>query len=131
MTKEINNLPIIIIVSDPWDFVTKNGSGPFRACILTSNKDESDRLRALIKMDIPIIYNNLRYEYLIAESRYYQPAIDEIINGGKIPCSLTVIPYEKATSQSPTDLSWWRGGGNLRATIEIVKTIANKETLAQ
>jgi hypothetical protein len=122
MKNNIENISIKIIVSDPWDFVTAEGSGPFRAQIIKTTKEESGRLRALIKLDTPIMFDKLTYEYLVAENRHLQHPLDEIVSGTKIPCSLTVTSPERAKSSNPTDLSWWRGGGTLTATIELDST---------
>ena len=65
-----------ILVSDPWEFGTEVGTGPFLARIekvfssrLIAVSESTSEERILLHLDKPFGYNGLKCEYLIASSR--------------------------------------------------------------
>lgn len=126
MIENINGMSIEIIVSDPWDFVTVNGSGPFLGKILetgtiqpTSSWGSSSSL--FIKLDKILVFRGVVYEFIIASPRYKENEIESLIEGKIIDCAMIRIPKEKVTSISLFDLNWWRGGHGLQGTIRLIK----------
>lgn len=113
-------MKISIVISEPWDFVTEQGSGPFKASVIQIGIDpwNQGQKALLIYLDTPFIYKGVNYKYLIVTSRYDSDDVSSLVSNSSINCNFVGIPKEKATGPNAFDLSWWRGGlaliGNLR-----------------
>jgi hypothetical protein len=69
-----------LVVSDPWDFVSAVGSGPFEAQIVeTEGAVTIDK--ALIKLAEPLDYAGNVIEYLVATPRHTNQTLDAISDG--------------------------------------------------
>ena len=120
--KELEGLSISIIVSDPWDFCTAHGTGPFRAKILrTGRDDETGHLKALIELDHPLVFQAVEYRYLVSEDASYERPLESLLARSEADCGMAVISQERVDSSNPLDLSWWRGGPALTGTIKIAE----------
>lgn len=113
---DINDMKIALIISDPWDFYSKNGPGPFTANILQIKNED-----ILIRLIKTIKFKENVCEYFIVRSRYETNFIEELIKGETIPVNLTMINDKNAKENDPFDLSNWRGGIGLIGTINIMK----------
>lgn len=111
---------ISIVVSDPWDFGTVHGTGPFVGVVLAEKGFEEDISRnALIKLDAPLEYKGVLCEYFVADARSQGDSLGSISGRKTVPCALTQVPEEHIQSHDPFDLSWWRGGIALLADISV------------
>jgi hypothetical protein len=107
---------VAILVSDPWDFVTEHGTGPFRATVLQlSDSDPGGSI--LVQLQNPLVYKGIRCEYIIVSPRYDGEDILSLASGKFLCCSLTQLPADRVDSADPFDLSWWRGGIGLLGSI--------------
>jgi hypothetical protein len=109
-----------IIVSDPWEFGTVHGTGPFIAKVLQIGIDQyiPGKELLLLQLKTPLIYQDVTCEYFIASPRLEGGDIKALVaKGDEVYCSLIRIPAERATSKNPFDLSWWRGGIGLIGTL--------------
>jgi len=113
MSSKLNNLVIKLTVSDPWEFCTENGEGPFSATIVSTDEHES----ILLKLENSLKYDGHDCEYFVASPRHEGVQI-ESLEKNELDCNMKLIPKDKAESDNPFDLSWWRGGLGLIATIE-------------
>ena len=94
-----------ILVSDPWDFCSECGSGPFHAVV--------DRVRQgtlLVRLDSPVSYHGARLEYLVVSPRYAGGIEQSLLAGQVVPVGMTWIDGTGVSEKDPFDLSWWRGG---------------------
>jgi hypothetical protein len=113
---------IDIVLVDPWDFVTVNGSGPFVADVLQFGHDSSTKTPALLlELHLPLKCAAEECKFFMATARHDGVALAELETGKRIVCNLTVIPEEKAKSPNPFDLSWWRGGTAVIADLSLHK----------
>lgn len=118
------NMEVELIVSDPWEFCTELGAGPFNARILQVGKsqDVPDKDAVLIQLLSPVTYREVTCEFFVASPRHENETLQSLGEGREVSCGLTVIPVDRAHSPNPFDLSWWRGGvgliGTLRAGTE-------------
>jgi hypothetical protein len=124
---DLANAKVSLLISDPWDFVTDHGSGPFLGQILQVGPDywlEKFANRSgktiLIQLSTPLTIEGTRYEYLIASPRHETGDISQLLQGLEVICGISCIPQERATGSTPFDLSWWRGGIGLIGTVKIV-----------
>jgi hypothetical protein len=122
MTKAaLEGLEVIIVVSDPWEFGTAHGSGPFLATVLQVGPKhwDSGTDAILLRLETPLVYEGITCEYFIASPRLDGGDIKALARGTEVDCTLTRIPADRAMSANPFDLSWWRGGiglvGSLRS----------------
>ena len=105
---------IEIIVSDPWDFVTDHGGGPFAAVV---DRIESDRL--LVHLDLSIEYGGQAFDYLVVSPRAECDDIADLAVAGRtINCGLVGVSSGAARSNHPCDLESWRGGLALLGSIK-------------
>ena len=118
MNKKLEGMSVTIMVSDPWEFGTVHGVGPFKAKVVKIGKGESGQLKALLRLDMPIAFEGVRYEFLVAASRSVSQPIEGLAHGSSAFCSMIAISPEQANSSKPLDVSWWRGGGALIGSIE-------------
>ena len=113
-------LPIKITVSQPWDFGTMHGTGPFAGQILFVGSDPNrseKRAAALVKLDKPLLFEGVTCEFFVAQPRLKNQSIETITSGAPVECGLTCISTERARSADPLDLSWWRGGVGLTGSL--------------
>lgn len=116
---DLSGTRLRVIVSEPWEFVTAHGAGPFRGTILQTGPNEwSPGTEAiLLQLKGPLIYEGVTCEYFIACPRVEGENVNALAVGQEIHCALTRIPSERANSPNPFDLSRWRGGVALVATL--------------
>lgn len=117
MSSKMQDKKIEIIVSDPWEFGTIHGTGPFLAEVLK----EKDNEALLIKLDKALEFEQVQCQYFVASPRLEGDSISDIPRGKTVGCNLTRITKEHANSADPFDLSWWRGGVGLIASLSIAK----------
>lgn len=104
-----------IIVSDPWEFEAETGSGALWAKIYQVGEKDS----LLLQIESPIKYKNTVCEYFVASPRLVGEVISSVQSDVGMFSSLTLIPPDRIKSENPFDLSWWRGGIGLIATVKI------------
>lgn len=118
---ELDGMSVQLIVSDPWDFVTAAGSGPFRAGIV--ELDGSSPTRMLPKLKTPIEYRNIRCEFLVASPRHADDLPANLLIGRAIHVNVLCIGRSEIEKGDRFG-SGWRG--RLALIAELRKT-DNKE----
>ncbi|MCK5001079.1 MAG: hypothetical protein KAS23_16160 [Anaerohalosphaera sp.] len=96
------------IASDPWDFVTAVGSGPFEGLVSGVCQDKDS---ILVKLNEPLVFKDSVAEYLVISPRHQGYPLKGIMKGQEVCCGMMGITKEQAESDDPCDTSWWRGGG--------------------
>lgn len=119
MDCKLCGMRVCLTVSDPWDFCTEHGSGPFYGTILKVGRNpwdtQTDAL--LIQLIPPINYMKTLCEYFISSPRTKNDSVSNLLNCSEINCGLVQISSAHANSQDPFDLSWWRGGISVEGTL--------------
>ena len=105
----MNPVPILITISDPWDFGEAVAWRPVLGELLQTQTGDHGG-RALIKFDQQISYRGKVYRYAVASPRHVDRYITEIESGKSVDCALTGISDEQAESNNAMDTSRWRGG---------------------
>jgi hypothetical protein len=112
------NMLVEILVSDPWDWCTVIGGGPFDAKILKWKIDKGGQaVEMLLSLLIPRTYKGVECAYFVGSPRHEEDRLEDILRGRELPCDLVCIPKDRANSTDPFDLSWWRGGIGLICTV--------------
>lgn len=94
---------IDVEISDPWDFGTAHGTGPFQGCLIkffASQEYGADKL-GVVKLDEPLDFQNMRYEYLLVQSRHVDTQVAEIENGKRVLCNLSAISEASTNATDP------------------------------
>ncbi len=119
MQKQLKGMRVVLTVSDPWEFGTAHGTGPFFAAIIgvdmTGDYGDIGK-RLLLRLATVIVFEGTSCEYLVAQPRFRGDTLLALPEK-PVNCNLTAISAERAVSSSPLDLSWWRGGVVLIATV--------------
>jgi len=96
----------ILEVSDPWEFGSEHGAGPFAASIDTASPQG-----LILKLASPLTYKGLIFRSVVATARHDDKPLDTITDHGFTPVNLTPIPLHQDTS--PEDAfgaaAQWRG----------------------
>ena len=92
-------------VSDPWEFGTEHGCGPFQATIFRA----SSRC-VLIRLDTPLTFDGTRYEYIVVAPRHDNVSLSDLETGERISCNM----YQGSPNASVADpesfgIKRWRG----------------------
>ncbi len=115
LLKELINRKVVIGVSDPWDFYTEHGDGPFLATVVAVS-DEAILLRLLKQMT----YGGVEFLHLVALPRHVGMGLTQMTNAVAVPVNLTPVPISTSGSEPDayfnTAAAWrrWHLIGGLR-----------------
>lgn len=101
MTKELIGWRILVMISDPWDFVTHNGVE--HEGVISSVKwlDVNNRWRISIHLDKPLVSRELRQDVLYAYPRQIGSTLDHIIDGKTVSVNISDVRDEAHAMPSP------------------------------
>ena len=88
------------MISDPWDFGTACGVGPFRGRVIDSGTKkiaDEDVQRALVTLDRPINYLNTNHVSAICSVRHEGASLEELEAGLDLSVNITLLPTEAKT----------------------------------
>ena len=74
------------MISDPWDFGTECGVGPFFGSVTDLEPE-----RVLVLLEHPIKYSNAVYMSAKAQVRHEGTSTDDLNRGGRIPVNITLL----------------------------------------
>ena len=113
---------VTLTISDPWDFGTTHGNGPFPATVVDVTPGRGSRGGALlVRLVEPIAYQGNVCEYLIATPRSQEEDLEKLNRDEGVSCGFVSISPQGAKSTAPFDLTWWRGWGTLLGVIHSVQ----------
>jgi len=87
-----------IFVSDPWEFGTECGVGPFDAVITEAQTDA-----LLLKLQVPIEYRGAHLQTVVARARHAHGTIDPLTSEGRLAANLTFLRDLVTTLSQVTD----------------------------
>ena len=91
---------VALMISDPWDFGTECGVGPFYGRVTDSGTKriaDEDVQRALVTLDRPINYSNTKHVSAICSVRHEGAALEDLDTGSKVSVNITLLPKEAKT----------------------------------
>lgn len=117
---ELVGLAIDLVVNEPWDLTSSDGSVRFagiiaKAVTFASGADDE---RLLIRLLKEAEWRGNSYGSFVASHRHNHGFADDLLRGYPVECSLVAVSEEAVLSSDPVDTSDWRGGLAIRATIE-------------
>jgi len=102
---------VVLSLSDPWELGEALGWRPIRGVVTHQELDSW-----LIKIDAPFVHSDLEYQYVVISARHSGASLDQL-RSQQVPCNVVRTTPERAQSETPCDVSWWRGGGAIIGTI--------------
>jgi hypothetical protein len=90
-SKNIIGSRIALFVSDPWEFGTECGSGPFPGIII-----DKDGIKVLILLASKISYGGRKFPACICTPRHQGKDIMDILSGEKIAANMMLISTNAA-----------------------------------
>jgi hypothetical protein len=93
-----------ITVSDPWDFGSACGVGPFSGRI-----SDADSQRVLIILDAPIRYLGEIYSSVTCRVRHEGVSIDNLGAGAPVSVNIVFLPAEPASFDQIVDDQFRKG----------------------
>jgi hypothetical protein len=96
-----------VLVSEPFELAGRS----VEAAVISSGvaADAPGVLSVLLRVREPIQIGGTAWEYFVARPAQSRN-LAEVATRETVEAALTAVPKERATSSSPLDLSWWRGG---------------------
>jgi hypothetical protein len=98
---------IEIEISDPWEFSSSHGTGPFQGRLMSFFESEAygmDKL-GVAKFDTLLDCQGGRCDHLLLQSRYVDFPIVEVENGNNVICNLSAISEASAQGTDPMSAS--------------------------
>jgi len=86
---------IAIVPTDPWDFVTENGTGPFSGTVTAVGK-LNQAAAVIIRLDRPLAYKGKSAELLLASTRQPSSGFAATPSPGAVFCNVASISDDEA-----------------------------------
>lgn len=87
-TSSLHNLAVSITVSDPWEFGTECGTGPFAGIITDVSSD-----RLIIRLSAPIAYRGKSLRTVLARPRHAND-LPATVGSGRLLANLILVPLD-------------------------------------
>lgn len=81
-----------LVPTDPWEFVTSTGSGPFGGTV--TNVDSAERETIVIRLDNPIHYEGVEAHFIEASTRHVGDKFESLF-GGTVFCNVMSLTNEE------------------------------------
>jgi len=94
---------VVLKLSDPWDMGESLGWPQIAGVVVKEGESW------LIEIDQPFEYGGVEYRFVVVQARHVGKVLNDSVSED-LPCNMTRIASERAASEDPCDLSWWRGG---------------------
>lgn len=91
-------IEVLVFVSDPWEFGTECGVGPFPARIMDVRTDA-----LLLELRVPIEYGGARLQTLVATARHAPGTIALLTSEGRLAANLAFLRSPITTLSQATD----------------------------
>ena len=95
---------VVLKLSDPWEM-----GEALRWTAISGSVVHIDHGCWLIEIDRPFVYDSAEYRFLVVSPRHEGKSLSMAVSDS-IPCNMIRTTPEHASSKSPCDVSWWRGG---------------------
>ena len=116
---------VVFGVSEPWDFSTEHGVGPFPALVKAASQDA-----LLLELPALISYKGVRFDYLVATPRHVDKDLSQATDMVAIPANLTPVPAETIKGNEPLEFfkaaTAWRQW-HLVGGLQMAKSVPGSE----
>gem|GEM_PF-6760079 len=92
---------VALYASDPWDFVTENGRGPFLADIVRTDFSKRPGVSSwLVKLMAPLGRGEDAYTHALVSARHVGDKLEEIYSGRDLPTNVQLLTTHQLASDS-------------------------------
>jgi hypothetical protein len=102
---------VVLRLSDPWELGEALGWPAILGTVI-----HSDGCAWLVEIAKPFTYANVEFRFLVVSPRYEGSLLASAAIEA-VSCNMTLTTPERARSELPCDLSWWRGGHAMVGTM--------------
>ena len=102
---------VVLRLSGPWELGEALGWPAIRGTV--THREES---AWLVEIDKPFTYATMEFRFLVVSPRLQGSPLASAASEAVL-CNMTLTTPERAFSDSPCDLSWWRGGHAMIGTM--------------
>jgi hypothetical protein len=118
MRTATGKVKIKVVIGEPWELAGTADAEPLLAEVLdVAPRGDEGEAAILIRLKQRFRHEGAEGEYFVATSRYEGDDLLDLLNGRSIVSNLTAITASQAQSADPLDLTGWRGGLVLVATM--------------
>ena len=111
-----------VLVSDPWEWGTEVGVGPFGAEVIRICEDENGHIKMLLaRLVAPVQYEGQVCQILLVVRRLAGQELTSILGGEEVPCAMYHVPTEQAMPLDAFNIDDWLG--NRRGGIGLIGSI--------
>ena len=112
---------IAVSISEPWDLAGAAGTEPLLAEVIGGGPGtgQGGEASILIRLKRPFSHEGVEQGYFVGSTRYEGDNLLDLLRGKAVVCNLTAVSASQAQSAAPLDLTAWRGGLALVATLKI------------
>ncbi len=106
---------VLLRLIDPWEMGEQLGWPAIPATVVREADDVW-----LVEIDRPFDYGDANYRFLVISPRHPGEQLAE--HGAlSVICNMIRTTEERASSASPCDTSWWRGGHSMIGSVEVAQ----------
>ena len=120
---QLSGKRVVLMISDPWDFGTACGVGPFAGTLTdfgTVRIAEQNIQRAVVTLDRPINYSSTNYFSAICQVRHEGASLDGLEAGGfRVSINITLLPKQAKTFSNISDEDF-RSGFAATGSLQLV-----------
>jgi len=87
-------LVVEVSVSDPWDWVTENGSGPFVGEVVAN-----DTNHVLVRLKSPIQFADVENVFVLSSTRHAGDSYSNLKTGFSLPSNILPMPESAMNTQ--------------------------------
>jgi hypothetical protein len=109
-----------MVVSDPWELTTPDGSNIFPASVRLAETFASGAVeeRLLIELRTPVSWRGETYRYFSVSERNGHGLVDDLRRGRSVECRAIAVAGDGPPTAEMLDTSDWRGGLAANATVQ-------------
>lgn len=97
-----------VTVTDPWEFGTDHGCGPFRSTVVA----QEGYSHLLVRLDAPLHWKDIDIVALAAEPRHAGVTFARLVYGADVSCAMIALPEAKLSAE-PSSVATSDGPGLL------------------
>lgn len=95
----IIGLNVSLVVTDPWEFGTECGTGPFPGRII-----DLEPTRALMQLHSPIDYKGRHFVGALVACRHQDATMDQIVEMREVPANIVLLAAAISSLQDFEDM---------------------------
>jgi hypothetical protein len=113
---------VALFVSDPWDFYTNYGPGPFKSTVVSVVVDKKTGPYWVVDMDEVLSDGGTGYSHACVTNYLVKPALECVLEGSKVPASVRLLTTTQAALRPEAMLRKAEGNPGFIGTVTLEKS---------